>query len=84
MKSLSCVRLFATPWTVAYRAPLSMGFSRQGYWSGNFLLQGNLPDLGIEPRSPTLQADTLPSEPLGRVTINCMLPIIPVGCLYTF
>ena len=65
MKSLSCVRLFATPWTVAYRAPPSMGFSRQGYWSGNFLLQGNLPDPGIEPRSPTLQADTLPSEPPG-------------------
>ena len=39
MKSLSRVRLFATPWTVAYQAPLSMGFSRQEYWSG-FLLQG--------------------------------------------
>ena len=34
VKSLSCIRLFATPWTVAYRASLSMGFSRQGYWSG--------------------------------------------------
>ena len=41
VQSLSCVRLFATPWTVAYQAPPSMGFSRQEYWSGfHFLLQG--------------------------------------------
>ena len=63
MKSLSHVRLFATPWTVAYQAP-SMGFSRQEYWSGlPFPSPGDLPDPGIEPGSPTLQADALPSEP---------------------
>ena len=63
MKSLSRVRLFATPWTVAYQAPPSMGFSRQECWSGvPFPSPGDLPDQGIEPRSPTLQADVLPSE----------------------
>ena len=65
VKSLSCVRLFATPWTVAYQGPLSMGFSRQEYWSGwPFPSPGDLPDPGIEPRSPALQADALTSEPM--------------------
>ena len=64
---LSCVRLFATPWTVARQAPLSMGFSRQEYWSScHFLLQGIL-DPRIEPRFPTLQPDVLPSEPPGKL-----------------
>ena len=54
VKSLSCVRLFATPWTVAYQVPPSMGFSRQEYWSGlPFPSPGDLPDPGIEPGSPT-------------------------------
>ena len=67
LKLLSHVQLFATPWTVAYQAPPSMGFSRQGYWSGlPFPSPGDLPDPGIEPRSPTLQADALPSEPPGK------------------
>ena len=62
---LSRVQLFATPWTVAYQAHLSIGFSRQEYWSGlPFPSPGDLPDLGIEPRPSMLQADTLPSEPL--------------------
>ena len=61
VKLLSHVRLFATPWTIAYQAPLSMGFSRQEYWSRLlFLFPGDLPNLGIEPGSPTLQADALP------------------------
>ena len=60
VKSLSRVRLFATPWTVAYEAPPSMGFSRQEYWSGlPFPSPGDLPDAGIEPRSPALEADSL-------------------------
>ena len=64
VKLLSRVWLFATPWTVTYQAPLSMGFSRQESWSGlPFPSPGDLPDPGIEPRSPTLQADALPSEP---------------------
>ena len=55
-KSLSPLRLFATPWVVAYQAPTSMGFSRQEYWSGlPFPLPGDLPNSGIEPRSPTLR-----------------------------
>ena len=57
---LSRVRLFATPWTIAFQAPLSMEFSRQEYWSGlPFRSQGDLPDPGIEPGSPALQADSL-------------------------
>ena len=64
VKSLSCVRLFAAPWTVAYQASLSMGFSRQEYWSGlPFPSPGDHLDPGIEPRSPALQADALPSKP---------------------
>ena len=65
VKSLSHVRLFATLWTVAHQDPLSMGFFRQEYWSGlSFPSPGDLPNPGIEPRSPTLQADALTSEPL--------------------
>ena len=65
VKSLSRVRLFATPWTVAYWASPSMGFSRQRYWSGlPFPSPEDLPDPGIKPRSPALQAGALPSEPL--------------------
>jgi len=68
VKLLSCVRLFATPWTVAHQAPLSMGFSRQAYWSGVPLPSpGDLPDPGIEPRSPAFQADALTSEPPGNL-----------------
>ena len=64
VESLSRVRLFATPWTVAYQAPPSVGFSRQEYWSGMpFPSPGDLPDPGIEPWSPKFQADTLTSEP---------------------
>ena len=67
MKSLSRVRLFVTPGTAAHQAPPSMGFSRQEYWSGlPFPSPGALPDPGIEPRSPALQADALTSEPPGK------------------
>ena len=53
----------ATPWTVARQAPLSMGFSRQEYWNGlPFPSPENLSDPGIKPRSPALQADSLPTE----------------------
>ena len=63
VKSLSCVRLFMTPWTVAYQPPPSMGF----YWSGlPFPSPGDLPDPGIEPGSPEFQADALTSEPPGK------------------
>ena len=55
VKLLSRVRLFATPWTIAYQAPLSMGFSGQEYWSGlPFPSPGDLPNPGIEARSPAL------------------------------
>ena len=64
VKSLSRVRLFATPWTVAYQASLSMGFPKQEYWSGlPFPSPRDLPNPGIEPRSPALEADALTFEP---------------------
>ena len=67
VKSLSRVRLFATPWTVAYQAPPSMGFSRQEYWSGlSFPSPGDLPNPVIKPGSPAFQADALISEPPGK------------------
>ena len=63
----SCVQLFVTPWTIAHQAPPSIGFSRQEYWSGlPFPSPGDLPDPGIEPKSSTLQADALTSEPPGK------------------
>ena len=67
MKSLSRVQLFVTLWTVGHQAPPSMGFPRHEYWSGlPFPSPGDLPDPGIEPKSPTLQADALTSEPPGK------------------
>ena len=67
VSEVSRVRLFATPWTVAYQALPSMGFSWQEYWSGlPFPSPGDLPDPGIEPGSPAFQADTLTSEPPGK------------------
>ena len=67
VKSLSRVRLFVTPWTVAYQEPQSTEFSRQEYWSGLlFPSPRDLPNPGIEPRFPVLQADALPSEPPGK------------------
>ena len=72
-ESLSHVRLFATPWSVSHQAPLSMGFSRQGYWSGlpfpslgNLPNPGNFPNPGTEPSSLALEADCLPAEPPGK------------------
>ena len=66
LKSLTRVWLFATPWTAAYQAPPSVGFSRKEYWSGlPFPSPGDLPDPGIEPGSPAFQVDALTSEPWG-------------------
>ena len=66
VKLLSRVQLFVTPWTVAYHTPLSMGFSRQEYWSGlPFPSSEDLPNPGMEPGSLALQVDALPSEPPG-------------------
>ena len=62
VKLLSRVRLFAAPWIVAYQVPPSVGFSRQEYWSGlPFPSPEDLPDPGIEPGTPVLQADSLPT-----------------------
>ena len=84
-QSLSHVQLFATPWTVANQASLSMGFPRQEYWSG---LQcpppGDLPHPGIEPRFPALQMDSLSSEPpwkpknTGTGSLSLLQGIFPI------
>ena len=59
--------IFGTLWTITHQAPLSMGFSRQEYWSGlPCPPPGDLHNPGIEPRSPALQEDSLPTEPLGK------------------
>ena len=76
MKSLSRIQLFVTPWTVAYQAPLFMGFSRQEYWSGLlFPSPGDLPNPGIELRSPAWQADSLPLRHLGSPEGNRVTPL---------
>ena len=75
MKSLSHVRLFVTPWTVAYQGLQSMGFSRLGntvYWLP-FPSPGDLPNPGIYPGSPALRADALPSELPGKPTVAPLL-----------
>ena len=87
VKLLSYVQLFAAPWTVAYQAPRSTGFSRQKYWSGLPLPSPeDLPDPGIEPGSPALLADALPSEPPKKsqseseVAQLCPTLCIPMDC----
>ena len=68
VKLLSHVQLFATLWTLARQAPLSMGFSRQEHWSGlPFPSPRDLPNPGIESQPPELQADALSSEPPGKL-----------------
>ena len=71
----SHVRFFGTPWTLAHQAPLSMGFSRQEYWSGlPCPPPGDLPDPGIQPASPASQADSLPTEPPWEAwLLTCVL-----------
>ena len=77
---LSCIWLFANPWTVAHQAPLSMEFSWEEYWNGlPFPSPGNLPNPGTEPGSPALQADSLSSETPGSpnwIELNWMCPQI--------
>ena len=64
-----------TPWTVAHQAPLTLEFSRQEYWSGlPFPSPGDLPNPGIKPGSPSLQADSLSSEPPGK-PIYILIPL---------
>ena len=71
LSRFSRVRLCVTLWIVAHEAPPSMGFSRQEYWSGlPFPSAGDLPDPGIKPRSPALQAEALTSEPPGKSAIQ--------------
>ena len=79
LSHFSRVRFFATPWTVARQAPLSVEFSRQECWSGlPFLPPGHLPDPGIKPAAPeipALQVDSLLLEPSGNPHDNvCLLP----------
>ena len=71
LSRVSCVQLFATLWTVTYQAPLSMGFSRQEYWSGwQCPPPGDFPDPGIEPGSPAMQADSVPLSTRKALVIH--------------
>ena len=75
LSRFSRVQLFATLWTAASQARLSMGFSRQEYWSGlPFPPPGSLPDPGIKHMSAALQVDSLPSEPPGKPCPQHMCP----------
>ena len=85
LKLLSHVRLFVTPWTVAYETPLSIEFSRQEYWSRlPYPSLGNLPDPGIKPGSPALQADaftiwaTREAQPTGVGCHALLQGIFPI------
>ena len=87
----SHVQFFVTPWAVACQTPLSMGFSRQEYWSGlPFPSPGDLPDARIKPVSPELQADPLLLSHLGNPQlqiyhkITCMPHVVTLGCLSTW
>ena len=76
--NLSHVQLFAAPWTVAHQATLSMEFTRQEYWSGcPFPSPGNLPNAGVEPRSPALQVDSLRLSHQGRPSTSDTPGAIP-------
>ena len=84
VKSLSRVGLFATPGTVAYQAPLSIGLSRQQDWSGlPFLSPADLPDPGIKHGSPALQTDALPSEPPGKSYSSICQNSIPQSLIFS-
>ena len=83
--SCSVMSNSAIPWTVAHQAPLSMGILQAEYWSGlPWLPPGDLPNPGIKPRSPALQADPLPSEPPGKseseVAQSCLTLCTPMDC----
>ena len=76
---LSYVQLLVTPWTTAHQARLSMGFSRQEYWSGlPFASPRDLPEPGIEPGSPALQEDSLLSDPLEKPM--CVYVLVTQSC----
>ena len=87
VRALSCVWLFATPWTVAHQVPLFMEFSRQNYWSGlPFPPPGDLPYLEIEPEplvSPELQVDFLSAAPLIQLC-RCVYVIHTAWCCVSF
>ena len=83
LSCLSHVLLYVTLWTVAHQAHLSMEFSRQEYWSGlAFPSPGDLPDSGIKPGSPALQADSLPSEPPGKPKFSVSSPLSHIPYLH--
>ena len=78
-ESVSCIQPTVTLWTVAHRDPLSMGFSRQEYWSGlPFPSPRDLPDPGFEPMSPALQADSLTSEPTQKEIGENKVELFPI------
>jgi len=74
-----------TPWTVAYQAPPSMGFSRQEYWNEmSFPSPGDFPDQGIKPGCPALQADALSSEPPGKLSFISIFGEFPPNVRFSY
>ena len=83
VKALSRVRLLATPWIVAHQAPPSMAFSRQEYWSGlPFPSPGVLPNPGIKPRAPALQAVSKRNQSNFPLTIFILSKVYIYGEVY--
>ena len=81
MLSHSVVSDSATPWIVTHQVPLSMKFSKQEYWSGLPCRPlGDLPNPGMEPRSPTLQVDYLPAEPQGKPKVTLQFSSVAQSC----
>ena len=77
---LSCVQLFVTSWTIAHQAPLSIVFARPEYWSGlPFPSPGDLPDPGIIPGSPTMQADSFSVRTTGEASTTNTHPLLPAS-----
>ena len=76
VKLLSCVQLFATPWSIAHQAPLSVGFSRQEYWSGlPFSSLGDLSNPGIKPSSPkVLECPLNTIKPVSGMVFSGYMP----------
>ena len=87
LRSLNGARLFVTPWPAAHQAPLPMEFSRQELWNGPCPPPGDLPNPGIKPSSPALQADSSPAEPTREAKLSLWpvnMECLPIDLDFSF